>query len=305
MHDDNNYGHGDDRGTWIMLHLECMFENHRRSIFDRRRGKEMVGVYLVMRRKKKPRYSGAEFDNLALNNDENMSPTLIENELRDSTIPQRSGKDSYEPRYSQVQSWGEPSPRTRGRRPARGRVFFERRPMRESYDLVDGEPLIILQSDQTGRQRERQRQMERERERDRDRAREWPGYGINPWFLPPDVRSQRLTRQGGGMNDGSDVRHIPKYVSFAKTPILSQGRPRKREPHSASDFVSSLPVDPDVLPSRPDSPLYNTNLTSERRAPKPRRRGSRSRSPSPRPLRRNDTGKCCPSMGYHQPFRTY
>ena len=306
MHEDNDYGHGDDRGTWIMLHLECMFENHRRSMFDRARRKEMVGVYLVMKRKKKPGYSGEEFANLALNNDENMSPILIRNELRDFANRQTTGRNSYEPRHSQVYLRGEPSPRTRGRRPAReiyysvprpvrGRGFSERQP-RESYDFVHDEPVIDLGSSQMGRQREREG----------EREREWPGYGIDPVFSPPDVRSpQRINRQRGGTNDGSDLRHIPKYVSFANAPILSHGRPREREPYSASKFVSSLPVDPDLLPPRPESPLYNTNLSPERRAPNARHRRSGSRSPSPRPLRRNDTGKCSVSTRYHQPFQTH
>lgn len=297
------YGQEDNgSAAWIMLHLECMFQRLRHSMFDRGSRKEMVGVYLVMKHKKMPRYRGTEPENSAWKNDENVPQASLEKKLPDSTSRQRSGKNGYEPRFGEVISVrGEPSPRTRSHRPSRESKYSARQP----YYNVREEPEIDVQYEEPDkREREiRGHQREQEQERQREKSLERPGYGTDPIFSRPDIRSpQRTTRQRERMNDGADPRHIPKYVSFARNPISTQWRSYEREPYLAPYPGFTVPVDPDLVSPRPDSPLHNTDLSSVRKPPNFRRRRSRSRSPSPRPLRRNNTSKYSVPMKYHQPF---
>ena len=242
------YGWGDDHFTWVMLHLECMFEKRHRNLFDRGSGKEVVGVFLVMKQNKKPGDSSAELVRFARENDENMAPVVIENEYdvrghsRGATNRHRVSRNGYEPRHSVVYMRGEPS-RSKSRRPTR-----------ESYYSAREDPEIDLPyQDFKKREVEERALIEREREREEGRARE---YVRSP-------QPQRSTRYRERMNDGSDPRHIPKYVSFAKDP---NAHPRER--YSAPYVGFSWPYD--------------------ERPPSPRRRPGRSRSP--RSLRRSGTG---------------
>lgn len=253
--------------TWTMLHLECMFEKRRRSMFESGSRKEMVGVYLVMKQIKKPIYLDLE----------------LEHDRRDSRPRQRS---SYEPRHSHVFSGGERS-RTRNRRSTRESNYSMRRPTAEDYYYE--------------RERERDLELEQERELKRERKREQEQEQEREWDRKYDriksrshVRSpQRMTRSRRRMNDGSDLMHAPKLVSFARTPSFPDGHRRERERDPAPYSRFTLPPDPDLLSPRPD------NLSPDRRPSNLRGTRGRSRSPSPRILRRNNTGQYF-SMGIYR-----
>lgn len=304
MNDHSVYVRSDYHDTWIMLHLECMFEKRRRSMFDGGSRKEMVGVYVVMKQKKRPRYLGAEF--------ENMSPIIVSNERRDSRTRHRSGKNDYEPRHNQVHS-REDSSRTRDRRstresnhsvrrPSREDYYYERRPrdiyFPESQGAEVRQEIEKLERERSIIQRERQSGRERERERNQ---------GQIP-LSRSDARSpQRTTLSRQRMNDGPDLRHTHKYVSFARTPSFTHehSRERERERDSAPYPGFILPIiDPESLSPRPISPLYDINLSPDRRRSNHRRTRSQSRSPSPRPLRRNYTGKDI-SIGIYGVYQSF
>ena len=263
-----------------MLHLECMFEKRRRRMFDRGSRKEIVGVYVVMKQEKNSRYSDAD-------------EIIIRNESSDSRTRQRSGKNGYEPRHSRVDTRGESS-RTRDRRSTRESnqsvrrssredyysehrpredYYYEQRP-RESYYSERSEPDIRQEIEKLELERNVIRE-ERERMRPNPILLSRPNAG-SPQPMPP-------SRQR--MSDGSDLRHAPKFVSFARTPSFTDEHRRERE-----RFTVPI-IDPDSLSPRPDSPLYDLNLSPDRRRSSRRRTRSRSRSASPRPLRRSCTGK--------------
>lgn len=274
--------------TWIILHLECMFEKRRRRMFNSGGRKKLVGVYVVIKQEKKSRYSGAD-------------EIIIRRESSDSRTRQRSGKNGYEPRHSRVVS-REESSRTRDRRSTRESnrsvrrssredyysghrpredYYYERRP-RESYYSERSEPEIRQEIEKLELERSIIRE---ENERMRDQILLSRSNTRSPQQMP-------FSRQR--MNDGSDLMHPTKFVSFARTPSFTDEnrRKRERERNSAPSSGFTVPIiDPDSLSPRPDSPPYDLNLSQDRRRSNHRRTRSRSRSASPRPLRRIYTGK--------------
>lgn len=134
-----DYGTATGRATWVLFHLECIFEKRRHRMFVRGKPERVVGVYLVLKQNKKPRDRSEERQDYERGRDYrdivDIGIPRDEDERRGSPRPWRrrrpSSKNVYEPRHSQVYLTKE-TPRSRNRQLAR-----ESYNSAENYDEYD------------------------------------------------------------------------------------------------------------------------------------------------------------------------
>lgn len=218
-----------DSVTWLVLHLECMFERRRRSVFDRGSRKEIVGVYLVMKQNRKPSDRSVERMDYERKTDRDRSvermdsarqtdretPIIIYPSVddiehrgsRNSINRRRSNKSGYEPRYSHTNSRRE-SARSRSSHPTREIVYH-------------GPEL----EDKHGEMNELKR------------AQTYPDYDINREPAPfshPDIHSWSHDRNS--INHDPSSGPVPKFVAFAETAIPPARYPYVQYPAPYSDY---------------------------------------------------------------------
>ena len=133
--------YGTANATWVLFHLECIFEKRRPRMFVRGKPERVVGVYLVLKQNKKPRDRSEERQDYERGidyRDIDIGIPRDEDERRGSPRPFRprrhSSKNVYEPRHSQVYLTKE-TPRSRNRQPAGENYNFAYQA--ENYDGYD------------------------------------------------------------------------------------------------------------------------------------------------------------------------
>ena len=279
------YGRRSGLNKWVLLHLECIFEKRRRYMFDRG-SRELVGVYIILKQSKRPRDRSAErsdgeekVDNSPGGYDSRSPRSCYYLDHRgimrrrsayDSQTRRGSSKSGYEPNYNQA-SWKSESSACRGSRPGVGTGW----PHYEEQNLG------------------KVHRAEHTRSHHREPS---PGeFALLPFRRPTHHHDQ--------IDDDESPAHIQKTVSFAKPED-----PPARYPHvQFPPYPGSLPRPPSTYRSLPynyfnprgrpglrpsnnnDLALVGTSSIPEHRVSSPMR--SRSRSHSPRPIRRIGTGK--------------
>lgn len=99
------YSRGSERVSWVLLHLECMFKRRRHSFFDRESRKDIVGVYVVLKRNKS--FRGRSLDDESSERKRYHEPDPIpfpndnhgHHSMHLGHRP-REGRGNYEPRHS-------------------------------------------------------------------------------------------------------------------------------------------------------------------------------------------------------------
>ena len=279
-----------------------MFEKSHRSMFDRGSQKEVVGIYLVLKQNKKSRDRSAELEHFG--GPRGFGGPMHQHSAYESPAQRRSSQSGYEPRHSQPYSRREPSRRT-GRYASKEsyKRAHQEPESDDGYPEVEEVRLIRGQRNRSEQRRSKQRQSQQ-----RELSSDYDSY-------PSDLHTpQRSSRERERIYDTSDPGHLPKSVSFAETPVPPAGYPYAQYPAPYAGYPPPpgpqilYPISPDPYPGYPgypdlrprrnrDDALYDTVSALPQRFASPRQ--SRSRSRSPRPIRRSGTGKY---PLYHQKY---
>ena len=209
--------------TWVLLHLECMLEKRRRGVFGQGTRGEVLGVYAVLKKNKKPRdrspeyeYAGRTRPSQVIINNDNILP-ISRDQPRHT---RRSTMDDYLTRYR---------PRKSPYEPQGSRVSRTSKPLQHGSAIQ--------------RQRPRPASVDIRNDNSAD------------YYLYPESQPKSVSFAEASLKHPNALRPAP-YTVF----------PRPSEPRFAQPFYPGV-----LWPSSP--------------------RRSRSRSRSPKPLRRSGTGK--------------
>ena len=104
IRDKSELSYNSIHATWVLLHLECMFEKRRRGKFDGGSRGEVVGVYLVLKKHKKPRDRSSEPESSERTNgfNKNVREEIVIRHNEEDHEPQGPYRPS--PRYSMQHS---------------------------------------------------------------------------------------------------------------------------------------------------------------------------------------------------------
>ena len=277
-HIDNKLRWGPSGVIWVLLHLERMFEQRRPGMFDRGGRKEVVGIYLVLKRNKKPRDHIVEREDHGKKNDRDSEWNMHHIEIveprsshghmpqqitHDSPTRHRSNKSGYVPRHDHRNMSREASGSS-SHRPTKETFSSEHQEPRV-YDGVDfkipeGDPPYIFVDSQS-----QQRELSPERNSSRPSVVTW---------RPP----QRRSHERDQIHYATDSGHSPRPVSIGETPASRAGYlypqyPASYSSHPPPPAPSTVYVSPIPIPGYPYlssgnnhiNPRYDTNSAPDQR----------------------------------------